>query len=24
VTFDTSHRPNDEIAKEVATWVTTQ
>lgn len=22
VTFDTSHRPNDEIAKEVATWAT--
>jgi shikimate kinase len=23
VTFDTSHRPNDEIAKEVAAWLTT-
>jgi shikimate kinase len=22
-TFDTSHRPNDELAKEVAAWVTT-
>lgn len=24
VTFDTSHRPNDEIAREVAAWLTTQ
>jgi shikimate kinase len=24
VTFDTSHRPNDEIAREVAAWLTTR